>query len=136
MTVENDGLKNWRPNKGTLVWAFAGGIVLTLIVGFAIFDWRTAGSAQEMAEDAATEAQAQLASAICVERFIASPSAVAKLADLKEMDSWDRDDFIADGGWVTFDRIEGGVPGAADLCANSLSDMDATALRAPDNSQG
>jgi len=54
-----------------------------------------------------------------------APDASAQLASLKEESTWGRDDFIEDGGWATFARIEDPVSGAADLCAERLVDMEA-----------
>jgi hypothetical protein len=44
----------------------------------------------------------------------------AKLASLKAIDSWTRDTFIQDGGWVTVAGIEAPIAGAAALCARQL----------------
>lgn len=119
--------QNFQPSKGALVWSFLGGIVATLVVGFAVFGWYTAGGAQNMAQDAAEDAQAELASAICVERFLNGRDVSARLAELKEEGSWDRDNYIEDGGWVTFTRFEEPLNEAADLCAETLVDMKAPA---------
>ena len=122
--------KNYRPYKGTLVWSFLAGVVATLVVGFGVFDWYLAGSARVLADEAAEEARAQLASAICVERFMKSPDAAAQLAALKEESSWNRDSFIEDGGWVTFARMEDPIYGAASNCADTLVEMKAPATEA------
>jgi hypothetical protein len=124
------GWRNFQPTKGALVWSFFGGVVATLIVGFAVFDWYTAGGAHTLARDSAEEAQAELASAICVERFMTAPDAATHLADLKEEGTWSRDDFIEEGGWVTFARLEDPVSGAAELCADKLVEMKAPAKSA------
>jgi hypothetical protein len=122
--------RNYRPDKGTLVWSFLAGVVATLVVGFWAFDWHTAGSAQAMARDAADEARIELASAICVERFMKSTDAAAQLAALKEEKSWSRDSFIEDGGWTTFARVDDTIYGAAEDCADTLVEMKAPATEA------
>lgn len=127
MTDNAGGWRSYQPTKGTLVWSFLGGVVATLVVGFAVFDWHTAGSAEAMARERAEESRAELASAICVQRFMAEPDAAAQLAALKEEGTWNRDSFIEEGGWVTFARIEDPVSGAADLCADKLVAMEAPA---------
>src|SRR3546814_1209706 len=76
--------RGYQPNKGTLVWSFLGGIAATLIVGFAVFNWHTAGGAESLARTAAEDAQAELASAICIERFMKAPDAGVRLTTLKE----------------------------------------------------
>lgn len=124
------GWRNFQPTKGALVWSFLGGVVATLVVGFAVFDWHTAGSADALARESAEEAQAELASAICIERFMMAPDAAARLVDLKEESNWNRDSFIEEGGWVTFARLDDPVSGAAELCADKLVEMKAPAKSA------
>ncbi len=51
---------------------------------------------------------------------LAAADADAKLAALKETDSWKQDTFIEEGGWVTFANMEKPVDGAAELCASRL----------------
>lgn len=119
------GWKNYQPSKGMIVWSFLGGVVATLIVGFAVFGWYTAGGANNLAENAAEEARTELASAICVERFMRDPNVSANLAELKEEGSWERDDYIEDGKWLTIARFDGPLNEAADLCAETLVDMKA-----------
>ncbi len=116
--------KSYQPSKGTIVWSFAGGAVATMVLGFAYFNWTTAGGAREMADNAAAEAQAQLASAICVERFITEANAPGLLTKLKAESSWSRDTFIEDGGWVTIAGIDDPIDDAADLCADALVEME------------
>lgn len=130
-----DRWRNYQPSKRAVFWSFVGGIVATLVVGFAVFDWYTAGAARALADNAAEEAQAELASAICVERFMTAPNVAANLAELKEESKWSRDSFIEDGGWVTFARFEDPLNDAAELCAESLVEMEAPATTASDESE-
>ena len=130
-----DRWRNYQPSKRTVFWSFAGGIVATLVVGFAVFDWYTAGGARALADNAADEAQAELASAICVERFMTAPNVAVNLAELKEESTWSRDGFIEDGGWITFARFEDPLNDAAELCAETLVDMEAPATTASDESE-
>ena len=117
------GWRNFQPTKSALVWSFLGGVVVTLVAGFAVFGWYTAGGAHALAQNSSEEAAAELASAICVERFMQEPNAAARLTELKEEGSWNRDNFIEEGGWVTFARLEDPVSGAAELCADKLVEM-------------
>lgn len=121
----SDRWRNYQPSKRTVFWSFFGEVVATLVVGFSVFDWYTAGGARALADNAAEASQAELASAICVERFMNAPDAAAMLADLKEESTWSRDGFIEDGGWITFNRFEGSLNQAADLCAETLAGMEA-----------
>lgn len=109
----------FRPSKTLWFWTAAGAAVATMIIGFTAGGWVTGGAAHTMAEEAARDARAQLASVICVEKFTASATA-ANLAELKETSRYQQDNFIEDGGWATLVGMENPVPGAAGLCAGEL----------------
>lgn len=110
--------------KPALLGAAAGAVVLA-IVGFSSYGgWVTGGTAQEMADTAGNDAGKQIVAALCVKKFAAAPGANMQLAKLKEAKSWERDNFIEDGGWSTIEGIEDGINGVADACAEQLAEMD------------
>lgn len=115
-----DRWSQYRPTKSTWFWSCAAVAVATMVIGFTVGGWTTGGTAQEMAEEAAEDARAQLASTLCVDRFVSAPNASSELAALKEASSYERDDMIEDGGFTTFANMEDSVSGAADLCAEQL----------------
>ena len=116
--------QDYHPSKTALFWSCAVCIVATMIVGFAWGGWVTGGSAQDMAEEAAEQAQAQIAAAVCVDRFMAAADAGLQLASLKEnTSSWRQENFIEDGGWAAIADQE--YDGAAELCAEQLVAMEA-----------
>lgn len=121
--------ENYRPSKTLWFWSAAGIAVAIMIVGFTAGGWTTGGTAQAMAEDAARNARAELAASICVEKFVTASNASQSLAQLKEASSYQRDNFIIDGGWAKLVGLEKPVPGAADLCADKLAAMDAVPVR-------
>ncbi|TEA77790.1 hypothetical protein [Allopusillimonas ginsengisoli] len=112
--------ENFKPSKTLWFWSCAGTAALTMIIGFTAGGWVTGGTATEQAQASTKQAVAQLAANICTNRFNAAPDASAKLAALKETDSWKRDTFIEEGGWVTFADTQKPVAGAAELCASQL----------------
>lgn len=114
--------QDYRATKTVLFWSCAATIVATLIVGFGWGGWVRGGTANDMAARAAMDARAALASTICVNRFVSGEDAAARLAVLKGTDSWKRDTFVEDGGWVTIPGVERPVAGAASLCAQQLMD--------------
>lgn len=123
MTDNRGFLRNWedyQASKKVLFWSCAACVVATMIVGFTWGGWVTGGKAGAMAGKAAAEARADVAATICVDRFVSAPGAAAALASLKSSDSWKRDTFITDGGWVTIAGFEKPVDGAAMLCAQRL----------------
>ncbi|MFC3205063.1 hypothetical protein [Aquamicrobium soli] len=115
----------YRPSKAIWFWSCVGAAVLTMIVGFSWGGWVTGGTAAKQAQAAGQHAAAQLAANICVNRFLKAPDAAAKLAEFKKVDSWKRDSFVSDGGWVTFAKMDKPVSGAAELCADQLASAEA-----------
>ena len=109
------------------IWGFVVGVVGLSIVAFS-FDWVvTSSTAQEMAENATEQGRAELAATVCVDRFLQASDARAQLASLKETRSWERDGFIAKGGWATLSGMKNPVSDAAELCAERLAGMDLAA---------
>jgi hypothetical protein len=125
--MANFNWNEYRPTKAVWFWSVGGAVVATMILGFTWGGWTTGGTADEMAADAREQGRAQLAANICVDRFLASPEVAVNLAALKDESSYQRDNFIDDGGWVTFAGMEQPVQGAGEICASQLADMDVPA---------
>jgi len=118
-----------QPSKTMLVWSCAGSVVVALVVGFTWGGWVTGGTARDMAETAGEEGRYGLASAICVEKFLAAPDAQAQLAELKAIDSSYRQrQFVMEGGWAVMPERDEAARQAADLCAKVLANLE---LEAP-----
>lgn len=95
------------------------------IVGFSSYGgWVSGSTARDMADKAGNDAGKQIVAALCVRKFAAGPGASMQLAKLKEAKSWERDNFIEDGGWSSIDGVEDGIKGVADACAEQLAAMD------------
>jgi hypothetical protein len=112
--------EDYRASKTVLFWACAACVVATLIIGFTWGGWVKGSTADRMAAQAATQARADLAAAVCVSRFGIDSDAVANLAALKASDTWKRSDYIEKGGWATLAGMKEPVDGAANLCAQRL----------------
>jgi len=93
---------------------------MTIVVGFAWGGWWTAGGATKMSDLAVRNARAELVSQLCVHKFVSSPNAAEQLAALKEKSSWERDDFVNEGGWAQIAGIDDPIPDAAEDCASKL----------------
>jgi hypothetical protein len=116
--------QDYRPSKTALFWSCAGCVVATAIVGFTWGGWVTGGTAEEMVQDAAEQARAEVAATVCVETFMGAADARPQLASLKEnTSSWQQENFIEDGGWAMINGEE--YDGAAELCAEQLVEMEA-----------
>lgn len=113
---------SYRATKTVVFWSAIMGATVTVIIGFSAGGWMRAVTAKDMAATAAAGARAELAAAICVDRYSKGPGMTAKLASLKALDSWKRDTVIEEGGWVTLPGVAKPVEGAAALCAQQLID--------------
>ena len=114
-----------QPSKTMLFWSCAGSVVVALVVGFTWGGWVTGGTARDMAETAGDESRYGLASAICVEKFLAAPDARAQLTQLKALDrSYRQRPFIEEGGWAVMPEQEEAARQAADLCAKVLANLE------------
>ncbi|WEX07535.1 hypothetical protein [Chelativorans sp. AA-79] len=120
----------YRPSKAVWLWSCVGTAVATMIVGFTVGGWTTGGTATEMAQQARSDARAELVASLCVNKFITSANAEQNLAKLKEASSWERDDFISEGGWSQFTGLKEQVEDANDLCADQLVAMEELPARA------
>jgi hypothetical protein len=98
---------------------------VALVVGFTWGGWVTGGSAQKMAGAAGDTSRYELASVICVERFLDLPDARAQLTELKAIDSSYRQrQFIEAGGWATMPSKEKAARQTAELCAKVLANLE------------
>ena len=77
------------------------------------------------------KAVAQLAASICAHRFLEAADASTQLAALKEKNSYQRDKFVENGGWVTFADAKQPVDGAGALCAELLMAAEPPAATTP-----
>jgi hypothetical protein len=114
-----------QPSKTMLVWSCAGCVAVALVVGFTWGGWVTGGTAQRMAGAAGDTSRYELASVICVEKFLDAPDARAQLAALKAIDSsYAQRQFIEAGGWATMPSKDKPARQTADLCAKVLSNLE------------
>ena len=114
--------REWQPTKATLFWSCIGSVIVALVIGFTWGGWVTGGTSRDMATTAGTDATGQLASVICVERFLASPTAAAQLAELQELtSSYQQRQLIEKTGFATMPEQDSANRRAADLCAKVLA---------------
>ncbi len=77
------------------IWGLVIGAIIAMIIGFAWGGWRTGGGAQQATEAAVLATRA----AICVAQFTKDPNYQTRLKEMKALNSWERADFLAKGGW-------------------------------------
>ena len=122
---------DYRLTKTQGFWFAAGAVVATLVVGFGLAGWVTGGSAEKRVAEAATSSRHELATAICVEEFMAAADAKARLAKLSDASWYDRGDIVAKGGYATMpDRKEPNSV-VATLCAGKLAELEVKSALQP-----
>ncbi len=132
MSADKGIAERWNaftPSKTLWFWSVAGAAVVTMIVGFTAGGWMTGGAARTMAAAAERDARAELASVVCVEKFVTAAGAAVSFEELKATSSYQQDDFIEDGGWALLVGMEEPVPGSADLCADQITAMESLPVR-------
>lgn len=118
-------LKQSQVSKTTLIWSCVGCVVVAVIAGFTIGGWVTGGTARQMEQTAGQDARFDLASAICVERFMAAPDYREQLVKLQAIGSTFRQrQFIEEGDWAIMPGRNAATRQAADLCARVLANLE------------
>jgi hypothetical protein len=112
----------YRPTKEHVLWAMLISVAAALVIGFGPGGWVSGGTARKMAGEAAATAHNQLAAAVCAEEFMRAADARIRLAKLRALDWWQRDDQIADGGWATMPGEKEADSVVAQLCATRLTE--------------
>ena len=105
------------------LWGAAGGAVVLAVIGFTWGGWVTGGTAQKMAEETAENAVVDRLAPICVEQFNQGSEKVQKLKELKETDTWQRDDYVAKQGWATMPGEKEADSKVAEKCAEMLMQL-------------
>lgn len=82
------------------VWSAIGGAVVMIVFVFAMGWVVSAGTAQEQAEKMAAMAVVTNLAPVCVERFQRDSNRNEFLVELKDMISWNRDDYVMKHGWA------------------------------------
>ena len=112
----------YRPTKEHAIWFGVACIVATLVAGFGPAGWVSGGSARKMADEAAASSRHQLASAVCAEGFLRAADARTRLATLKALEWYERDDLVAGGGWATMPGEKEADGVVAEMCASRLAE--------------
>lgn len=118
--------KKWdefRPTKTQAFWFAAAAVAVTLIAGFGFAGWVTGAKAEEMRTTAAEEARHQLATAICVDEFMAAKDSGKRLATLADTGWYERSDMVAEAGYATMPDRQEPNHTVAMMCAAKLAEQ-------------
>ena len=120
-----------RLTKTQAFWLAGGSVVATLAIGFGAAGWVTGGTADKRVSEASTQARHELATAICVQGFMAEADVKTRLAKLTDASWYDRGEMVAKGGWATMpDRKEPNST-VATLCAGKLAEVEVKSALQP-----
>ena len=98
------------------IWGAVAGAAVVAIIGFNWGGWVTGSDAGDMADAAVIDRLVP----ICVGQFEMDADKVAKLAELKKADSWNRGEFVAKQGWATMPGSKEADSGVARGCADKI----------------
>jgi hypothetical protein len=115
--------QEYQPTKEQAFWLALGSVIAVLVIGFGLGGWVTGGTARKVADEAAAAAHNQLAAAVCAEHFMRASDARARLAKLEQLQWWERDDYVAAGGWGTMPGEKEASSAVAEMCAVRLSEQ-------------
>jgi alpha/beta superfamily hydrolase len=125
METSRNMIQRWhdyQPTKKQTFWIALGCIIATLVIGFGFGGWVTGGTAQAMATQAAQESRLELAAAVCAEDFMGAADARERLAKLKNVEWYERDDLVAESGWATMPGESDANSAVAAMCATRLAE--------------
>ena len=100
------------------------GAIVLLIVVFSTGWVVTSSSAETAAEKMTEQAVVDRLTAICVAQFQQDPIREERLTELKEISSFQRDDYVEEKGWATMPGDESPVRKVAGECAKQLVKLD------------
>lgn len=111
-------------------WGVVGGVIAAIVVGFVWGGWVTGGTATQMAAASAESAIVQAFTPLCVAK---AEQESDQLVLLQEENSWQRDDFVVEAGWVANvnEEYRGEVARACAIAV--LEAMEAEPTAAPAN---
>lgn len=110
-----------RPTKMVTFWIALAAIALALIVGFNWGGWVSGGTAQKMANTAASSAVVARLAPICVAQFNQDPQKDQKLSEFKAItSSYDRATYLRKQTWAVMPGEKTPNNDVADACAKLL----------------
>ncbi len=105
------------------VWGFIIGAVVAMIIGFKWGGWTTSSTTQQMTKEAGLASQVASHAAICVTQFIKDPKYKQKYAELQKLETYNKQEFIAKGGWDKMPGQKEATSGVANACAEGMQTL-------------
>ena len=102
------------------LWAAIGAAILTIFIGFHWGGWVTGATARTMGEEMAQDAVVDRLTPICIDQFNQDPEKAKKYKELKEKDSWSREEYVVKQGWATMPYEKKPDSKVAEKCAEQI----------------
>jgi hypothetical protein len=107
-----------------LVQGAAVGAIVAMIVGFSWGGWTLGSAVQKIANERADAAVVAALAPICAVQFRQSANASANLMEFNKFNyPWDRESFIAKGGWAKMPGSETADAAVTKACAERLGSL-------------
>jgi hypothetical protein len=90
------------------------GAVIMSVLGFSIFGWTPASTAERIAKERAQATVVDVLTPICVERFRQQTDVPAKQTEFNNASTWNRRLVIEKGGWATAPGAD--TPNSSSCC--------------------
>lgn len=106
------------------IWGAVIGSVLTMIIGFGLGGWVTAGSADQAARREANAAVTSALTPFCLAKAKKDPAGAKKLGELRAIDySYQQEQFVMEAGWASLPGSAEPNRQVAEACASQLLKM-------------
>jgi hypothetical protein len=103
------------------IWGAVIGSVLTMIIGFGLGGWVTAGAADQAARLQADAAVTSALIPFCLEKARMDPAGAKKLGELRAISySYEQEQFVMKAGWASMPGSEEPNREVAEACAPQL----------------
>jgi hypothetical protein len=107
------------------LWGAVAGAVAISVIGFSSLGWTLQSTAEEMADQRAGAAVVDALTPICVAKFQQQTNYAARLAEFKNIPSYNQAEMIEKGGWAAFPGVEKTNSAVASACARELGRLKA-----------
>ena len=112
------------PKIETFCWGAAGGAAVLAFIGFMFGGWVTGGKAAEMVRQQSEKAVIAALAPICVDKFRHGKNVYENMGKLNAISySWEKGNYISQGGWATLPGSNEPNSGVAQACAEMLGSL-------------
>jgi hypothetical protein len=105
------------------LWGAAAGAIMMAIVGFSQLGWKTAGNADQIAQERADTAVVAALVPFCVSKAQADTDRTSLAKVQAEQSSYSRSDLVIKAGWATIGVAKSPDSALARACSTKLFDM-------------